>query len=90
MIAWEKATREDHDLAKKIVDRAAEILEGHIDKNTASMDIIACHVSGCPLKLKELFEADDFNLLHDIRGIQAHIDRNTGKLQRFFSPRYSA
>lgn len=75
-----------------IVDRAVEILKENgnkVDRLSLHMDISATHANGCPLKLKELLEADDFNFLHDICGIIRHIDRKTGKLTNFFWPRYA-
>lgn len=32
---------------------------------------------------------DDFNLMHDVYGISAHINRTNGKLERCFLPRSS-
>lgn len=54
------------------------------------MNVSACHASGNPLRLSELLAADDFNFAHDVFGIDRHIDRETGELLNFFSPRYSA
>lgn len=55
----------------------------------AVMDLSACHRNGCKLKLAELAVADDFNLAHDVFGIRRHINRQTGKLERCFLPRYA-
>lgn len=57
---------------------------------TLMMDLEACHSNDCKLKLQELLETDDFNFMHDINGIQHHIDRETGKLVNCFLPRYAA
>ena len=56
----------------------------------ADMDITACHVNGCPLKLDALLAADEFNFAHDVFGIRRHINRRTGKLENCFLPRFSA
>lgn len=56
----------------------------------ADMDITACHANGNPLKLDELLAADEFNFTHDVFGIRRHLNRKTGKLEDYFSPRYSA
>lgn len=40
-----------------------------------------------PIDWEKLMAFDDFNFLHDIGGIANHIDRSTGKLTGFFSPR---
>jgi hypothetical protein len=54
------------------------------------MDLAATHANGCPLRFDDLLKADDFNLLHDVLGIDRHLDRATGQLTGFFSPRFSA
>lgn len=56
----------------------------------ADMDITACHVNGCPLKLEELLRADEFNFAHDVFGIRRHLNRETGKLENCFVPRFHA
>jgi len=73
----------------KIVVRAAGMMD-IVDRLTLSMDLTACHANGCPLKLQELLEADRFNFMHDIAGIQRHMDRRTGELRDFFCPRFAA
>jgi len=91
MINWnnDKATIETMSaIAKRGVELARSI-NVQYDQMTAIMDIDACHSNGNPLKLQELLEADNFNFRHDIMGIRAHIDRNTGELQDCFVPRYS-
>lgn len=55
-----------------------------------TMNLSACHASGNPLRLSDLLQADDFNFAHDIFGIDRHINRATGKLENFFSPRFLA
>lgn len=53
------------------------------------LDIIACHLNGCPLRLKDLANTDDFNLMHDVSGICVHLDRKTGRLKNNFRPRFA-
>ena len=53
------------------------------------MDIEAVHCNGNPLKLADLLAAPMSDFLHDMAGIQSHLDRATGKLVSCFSPRYS-
>ena len=55
----------------------------------ADMDITACHMNGNPLRLIQLLAADDMNFSHDVFGIRRHLNRETGKLEDCFSPRYS-
>lgn len=53
------------------------------------MDLDAAHTSN-PMDLNRLLnDFDDANFLHDVLGIRAKLDRNTGKLTDFFSPRCS-
>lgn len=53
------------------------------------MDFTAVHANGNPLRLDALLEADDFNFAHDAFGIARKLDRSTGKLTDFFSPRFT-
>ena len=52
-------------------------------------DIVLCHNHGCPLMLAELLaaSADEFN--HELIGIRSFLNRNTGKLEGIFHPRYA-
>jgi hypothetical protein len=83
---------DDQDLIHQIVKRAKSL--GLIGRNyssmTCSMDVTAAHCNGNPLRLADLLKADDFNFLHDLVGIAKHLNRDTGKLENFFSPRFSA
>ncbi len=54
------------------------------------MDLAATHCNGNRLRLEALRDADGFNFAHDILGIRRHLNRDTGKLENFFSPRFSA
>ena len=76
-------------IAKRAV-RMAKELGIKYDQMAAVMDIDACHNNGCPLKLQELLDADDFNFGHDVFGIRQHIHHTTGHLGDCFLPRYSA
>lgn len=74
-----------------IADRAVVIAGKHghtYRKSDAFMDIMYCHES-CPLDLDGLATADDSNFIHDVFGINRHLNRNTGKLEDCFLPRYS-
>ena len=84
-----KATYEEFKMVRKIVRRFAE----HVTSNEIccdlEMDILACHLNGNPIDLTALFNADDFNFIHDVCGISININRQTGKLENHFSPRCS-
>ena len=85
------ASKKEMELIDKITKRAAS-LYGLADARSMmniNMDITATHLNGCPLKLKELLEADDFNFGHDIVGISNHINRETGEIGDCFLPRFA-
>jgi hypothetical protein len=81
-------SKADAALISKIVVRAASLLGG-FERLELAMDLTATHANGCPLKLADLLATDDFNFCHDIRGIQEHLDRSTGRVERFL-PRFAA
>ena len=92
MINWTKSKTE-LDIIGKIAKRASKMAEENgfkYDTTTAMMDIDACHSNGCPLRLLDLLNADNFNFAHDVFGINKNINRVTGKMEGGFSPRYSA
>ena len=77
------------DIAKR-ASRMADELGFPYAVFDAVMDIDSVHLNGNPLDLERLLNADDFNFAHDVFGIRKNINRRTGKLENFFSPRYSA
>ncbi|MFN3169268.1 MAG: hypothetical protein ACE37E_01085 [Hyphomicrobiales bacterium] len=87
-------TPEEFELARQIARRAAAfaVLAG-IDGDASSLlqtlwtDLTAVHANGTRLDLQKLLDADDGTLAHDVFGINANIDRETGKLDGFFVPR---
>ena len=85
-------TKEDFGIANKIARRAVGVFaQAGLSRTILDchMDIMATHANGNPLRLADLFAADDVNFSHDVVGIYRHLDRETGKLGDFFSPRYS-
>jgi hypothetical protein len=83
-------TKAESDTIRKIVDRARslKLFPGRA-KMDITMDITATHANGCPLKLDELLKADDFNFVHDLIGIWQHLNRENGKLEDCFLPRFA-
>ena len=57
-------------------------------KLQAMMDISAAHKAQ-PLDIDRWLAADDFNFMHDLIGIHNHINRETGKLENSFMPRFA-
>lgn len=83
---------DDLKIVVKIVSRACKHARENGDKIPSldlQMDLVATHANGCPLRFADLLAADDFNFWHDISGIRAHLDRETGNLTRCFLPRFS-
>lgn len=93
MISFD-VTHAEHDLIIEIAKRADAIAEQRkverLDRVTLLMDLCATHANGCPLRLRELLDAETFDFTHDVWGISNHIDRETDKLTRHFVPRYAA
>lgn len=88
------ATNEEREVIRRIAVRAIAIMDKYVpDHEVEDMDIImdleACHSNGCPLRLAEMEQADDFNLMHDIGGIGNNLNRKTGKLHEGFLPRFA-
>jgi hypothetical protein len=92
-------SRSDSALIRSIVARAfrdavlrpcLHFIEDEADaRTTLSMDIEAVHANGNPLNLAKLLDVDDFTFRHDISGIQGNVDRRSGRLRNFFTPRTS-
>lgn len=86
-------TPKDGRLIKRIADRAFDKLStmsiGQYRRFYCGRDIIIVHLNGCPLDLKALLKASDFDFLHDVCGIREHLDRRLGKLRNDFVPRYT-
>ena len=87
------ATSEESEIIERIASRAIALYRKYgnteLDEVDIMMDLMACHCNGCPLRLSEMEQADDFNLMHDVTGINAHINRYSGKLERCFLPRFA-
>ncbi|KKM66842.1 hypothetical protein LCGC14_1477100 [marine sediment metagenome] len=88
MINW-NSTREDIELAGNIAARAVAA-DSRLNRMETIMDIEACHLNGNPLRLSDLLQADGPNFAHDVYGIRANLDRESGELLNCFVPRYSA
>lgn len=86
MIKWEKISPTDTDLINQITKKASTFINHkQID---ILMSISTAHIK-TPLKLKELLNASDFDLVHDVAGIIKHVDHKTGELKNCFLPRYT-
>ena len=83
MVAW-KATIEEVRTITKIVKRSGA--QGS-ERLAQMMDLEAVHSNGCPLDFEKLLAFDDFNFWHDMNGIRACVNRETGELGNNFLPR---
>lgn len=85
-------TQEDAALIEQTVDRAFDMFRRsgvEIDPVSLEMDLTACHLNGCPLRLEDLLAAPASSFVHDVRGISLHLNRETGALTDHFLPRYA-
>lgn len=81
-------TRHEATLIQVIAKRATGLLP-NVSIMQVAMDVSAVHLNGCPLRLEELAEAENFHFAHDVVGILRHLDRETGQLRDCFVPRYA-
>jgi hypothetical protein len=82
-------TKEDYQLIAKIAKKAVKLYseyEVKLDYQSTIMDLEVVHHIN-PLKLQELLEANSVNFMHDITGINRHLNRETFVLEECFSPR---
>lgn len=86
-------TASDRALITTIAERAVKIAEeanAPRDKIDVILDLAAVHLNGNPLRLADMAAWErDFDIAHDVFGIERHLDRETGKLTDFFSPRFT-
>lgn len=89
-IKWDASTVEKRVIGE-IADRAMKFNAQYgwgRTKQDFLMDIEAVHCNDAKLDFERLRDADDFNFTHDIVGIARHLNRETGKLENHFLPRF--
>ena len=72
----------------KIVNRAVAINPAY-NKTTVMMDLLVLHDTGVEMRWEEFLNAPVFDFMHDINGINRHLNRRTYKLEDGFCPRYA-
>jgi hypothetical protein len=72
----------------KVVDRAEKLGLLSFGRISSIMDMEHA-TKEFNLDLQAMLNADDFNFTHDFVGIANHIDRNTGKFDLTFVPRFA-
>lgn len=92
MIDFNIPDRKTRKIAEILADAERRGITQKKDRLTHSMDLAACIAQGCDLDLNKLAAFDDFNLAHDIHGINRHLDRDdssptAGGLLHHFLPR---
>ncbi len=87
MIDYSKISEKDDKLINVIANRAMRLNGiGEYDLMTCQMDLCAAHAD-VGLDLKKLFQANDFDFMHDIAGIANNMNRDTCELENCFLPR---
>ena len=77
-----------YDLLQRIVNRAKTLGIGWGDTITQMMDIDHA-ADQFKMRLQEMADADDFNFAHDFVGIQNTMNRETGRIEGLFVPRFA-
>lgn len=72
----------------KIANRAVTINPAY-DKSTVMMDLLVLYETGVEMRWEELLNAPVLDFMHDINGINQHLNRDTYKLENCFWPRYA-
>lgn len=84
-------SQQEFDLIHAIAQRAEKLGLTTIEQRiTTMMDLSVTHLNGCPLHLAELLDGEAQDFAHDLGGIRRHLNRETGKLEDFFLPRFAA
>jgi hypothetical protein len=78
----------EFDLIEQIVDRAFFLFPDR-EATDIRMDIQATILGGCKLRLYDLVHAEQVDFIHDIVGIESHLDHQTFELKDCFVPRYA-
>lgn len=80
------------EMAAKVADRlGSKNLKSCGGRMSFIMDVSAADgVNGnSKIDFDAMLAADEFNFLHDALGIVRHMNRETGKLEDFFRPRFA-
>lgn len=82
------STKDDTGIVWRIAHRAVD--NGIYDEpKDAAMDVTATHLNGNPIRLQDLLDSDDGTFNHDLSGIKRYLNRETGELTDFWTPRMS-
>lgn len=82
---------QDAQLISRILDRAiTDNVIAAENRQHLEMDLRATHCNGTPLDFTALLGAVPFDFVHDLAGINRHLDRTTGELGNCWLPRHCA
>ena len=88
-----KSTKKEDILISKIAKRAKFMLKSQynieIDLQSTMMDLTAVNANGCPIDFERMATASIHDVIHDVMGISKNINRETGKLENCFLPRFT-
>lgn len=90
-INWEQLSNDELNLLHGITQHAVKVARKSgipLDPMNTLTSLSVVHIS-TPLRLPDLLEADEDDLMHDVLGIIRHLDPDTGRLGDLFSPRYT-
>jgi hypothetical protein len=76
------------ELIGAIVERYVEIIKPEREKTAILMDVMLTHYT-IGLKLEEMVNGPQYDFVHDMMGIQKHLDRQTGAMLDCFLPRFA-
>lgn len=95
-IDFGKITKRDLTMICEIAEAYTQRMKTNRDRLDIEMDLCCVHISGTPLRLLDMLAAARnqdhmvfFNVIHDVNGIGAHLNRKTGELEDCFLPRYA-
>jgi hypothetical protein len=80
-------TKEDYQLIAKIANRAVKLYKS-LDYMTMDMDLQVVHFNN-PLRLQDMLDGPDNDFAHDVAGIHQNLNRDTGVIANFFTPRFT-
>jgi len=81
----------DRQLIERIADRYMEDFKAGSDLGIPKLDVVMdlqCVHTYLKLDLEELWLASPFNFAHDVGGIRRNLNRETGRLDNNFRPRF--
>lgn len=83
-----KDNKETIKIIGKIANRAVAINPDY-NKTTVMMDLLVLYDTGMEMRWDEFLNAPVFDFIHDINGINQHLNRKTYVLEDGFWPRYA-